>query len=53
MSKTTLNLPKAVSFDTIELPEQNCPNCGSEGLLGFYRLDDVPVHSCLLMFNKA
>lgn len=53
MNKTTLNLPKAVSFDTIELPEQNCPNCGSEGLLAFYRLDDVPVHSCLLMFNKA
>jgi len=53
MNKTTLNLPKAVSFDTIELPDQNCPNCGSEGLLAFYRLDDVLVHSCLLMFNKA
>lgn len=53
MNKTTLNLPEAVSFDTIELPDQICPNCGSEGLLAFYRLDDIPVHSCLLMFNKA
>ena len=52
MNRTTLNLPKAVSFDTIELPEQNCPNCSSEGLLAFYCLDDIPVHSCLLMFNK-
>ncbi|MBW8041234.1 MAG: methyltransferase domain-containing protein [Planctomycetes bacterium] len=47
-----MNLPKAVSFDTLELPEQNCPNCSSEGLLVFYRLDDIPFHSCLLMFNK-
>ncbi len=26
-----------------------CPNCGSSGMTPFYEIDDVPVHSVLLM----
>ncbi|MEO8167722.1 MAG: class I SAM-dependent methyltransferase [bacterium] len=38
---------------TITLPRLNseirCPNCGSKGMLIFYRAENVPVHSVLLM----
>jgi 2-polyprenyl-3-methyl-5-hydroxy-6-metoxy-1,4-benzoquinol methylase len=31
---------------------QTCHNCGAAALSGFYRIDHVPVHSCLLMPNR-
>jgi len=53
MDEIALNLPKGVSFDTLEQPNQSCPNCNSKGLSIFYTVDDIPVHSCLLMSSKA
>lgn len=53
MRKVTLNLPKGVSFDVFEQPNQSCPNCNSKGLSIFYAVDDIPVHSCLLMSSRA
>jgi len=36
--------------DTVE---HCCPSCGHGTLLPFYELDNVPVHSCLLMPGRA
>lgn len=47
-----MNLPKDLSFDTVELPDQLCPNCHSKGLTAFYTVDHIPVHSCLLMSGR-
>lgn len=52
MSEVISNLPKDVSFDVIEQPNLSCPNCNSSGLSIFYAVDDVPVHSCLLVSSK-
>lgn len=38
-----------VSFEPRPLPDANCPNCLAAGLSAFYRVEAVPVHSCLLM----
>lgn len=34
------------------LNDKACPNCGSKGLSLFYEVDDVPVHSCLMLSSK-
>jgi len=52
MDEVTLNLPKGVSFDILAQPNQSCPNCNSKGLSIFYAVDDIPVHSCLLMYSR-
>jgi len=52
MDKVTLNLPKNVSFNCFEIADQNCPNCNSAGLSIFYEVDDIPVHSCLLISGR-
>ena len=52
MSEVISNLPKDVSFDVVEQPNISCPNCNSRGLSIFYAIDDIPVHSCLLVSNK-
>jgi len=52
MSEVILNLPKDVSFDVFEQPNQSCPSCNSRGLSIFYTVNDIPVHSCLLMPSK-
>jgi SAM-dependent methyltransferase len=49
MSKVTQNLPQGVSFDNLESADRDCPNCMSSGLSMFYGVEDIPVHSCLLM----
>ncbi len=38
-----------VSFESRSLPDASCPNCGAVGLSTFYRVEGIPVHSCLLM----
>jgi len=53
MGEITLNLPKGVSLDVFAQPKQSCPNCNSKGLSIFYAVDDIPVHSCLLMSSRA
>lgn len=49
MTQETWHTP---SFERVQLPEQVCPNCHSQGLLGFYEVGNVPVHSCLLMSSR-
>lgn len=55
MGEATIKLPMNVSFDTFEQLNRSCPNCNSIGISIFYTVDDIPVHSCLLMpeRNKA
>jgi len=52
MGEVTLNLPKGVSLDIFEQPNQTCPSCNSKGLSAFYSVDEIPVHSCLLMSSR-
>ncbi len=52
MNQKVPNLPEGVSFDIVERPEVDCPNCYSKGLSVFYTVSDVPVHSCLLMSSR-
>lgn len=35
------------------LDDKICPNCGSTGLSLFYEVDNVPVHSCLMLSSEA
>jgi SAM-dependent methyltransferase len=52
MGELTRTLPEGVSFDAITQLNKTCPNCGSTGLRIFYRVDNIPVHSCLLVTGK-
>ena len=45
---TTLDLPQGVSFTPGE-SDSSCPNCRSKGMSVFFSVDDIPVHSCILM----
>ena len=35
------------------LDDETCPNCGSQGLSLFYEVENVPVHSCLMLSSDA
>ncbi|HYE63479.1 MAG TPA: class I SAM-dependent methyltransferase [Phycisphaerales bacterium] len=48
-NRTPATLPAGVSLERTHKPELTCPNCESRGLTIFYRVESVPVHSCLLM----
>jgi len=48
-SKTTA----AVSLERCKATDQTCPTCGSANIVIFYRVDDIPVHSCLLMDSRT
>jgi SAM-dependent methyltransferase len=52
MNRATLELPKEVSFELAKQSDCVCPNCNSAGLSLFYQIEDIPVHSCLLMPGK-
>jgi SAM-dependent methyltransferase len=52
MNRKVSNLPEGVSFDMFERSELSCPNCDSKGLSVFYTVNDIPVHSCLLMSSR-
>jgi SAM-dependent methyltransferase len=40
------------SNKTITLANHICPNCGHQGLSIFYEVENVPVHSCLMMSSE-
>jgi len=42
----------AVSFERVKDDAARCPNCHSHGMTTFYGVDDIPVHSCLLVPTK-
>jgi SAM-dependent methyltransferase len=52
MDRQIQNLPKGVCLDTFNQADQSCPSCNSKGLSIFYAVDEVPVHSCLLMSSR-
>jgi len=40
-------------LDNTQLLENEiCPNCGAKGLSLFYEVENVPVHSCLMLSSK-
>ena len=44
------NASSLLSSESIRfLPDAACPNCGSHGLSVFYEVQNVPVHSCLML----
>lgn len=45
-------LPECVSLDRVPRPSLTCPCCGATGLTEFYRVEGIPVHSCLLMPSR-
>ena len=52
MRKAALHLPKDASFEGFEQPSQRCLNCGWRGMFIFYAVEDIPVHSSLLMSSR-
>lgn len=52
MKSHVSDLPEGVSLETRELTACQCPNCQSRGMLTFYEVGSVPVHSCLLIGRK-
>ena len=42
-----------VFFETADVSNADCPNCGQAGLKQFYRVPAIPVHSCLLVDTQA
>jgi len=50
---TQNSLPSRIAFDFRIDSKRCCPNCTARGLLIFYSIDDIPVHSCLLVPNRA
>ena len=45
--------PRTAAFDFNVEPRRLCPNCSARGMLQFYSIDDVPVHSCLLVPDRV
>ena len=52
MKTRTYSLPDPVSLATRADVHHTCPSCGGQGMLRFYRVDAVPVHSCLLISDR-
>ena len=53
MSKSTLHLPRNISFDKDGKTKLMCPNCNSSIMSVFYSVEDIPVHSCLLISSRT
>ncbi len=49
MTRTMVDNKTAASFETGKDAQLACPNCASVGVHTFYSVNDIPVHSCLLM----
>ncbi len=52
MKTQAQSLPAGVSLETHSGVPHTCPSCGSGRMLDFYRVDAVPVHSCLLIPDR-
>ena len=44
--------PQLAAFDFTVETRRHCPTCGARSMLLFYSVDDVPVHSCLLISDR-
>lgn len=42
-----------VKFDFYEEIQRSCLNCGEKGMLIFYEINHIPIHSCLLMPSRS
>jgi len=49
MSNSQTLQSTAASFPTGTNKSIHCPNCLNQGMQSFYAVDNIPVHSCLLM----
>lgn len=52
MEQVEHTLPEHVCFEKVSRDDLICPNCRGRGLSVFYRIADIPVHSCLLMSTR-
>ena len=52
MSNSVTLQSTAASFPTGMNKTVACPNCLSKGMQSFYAVDNIPVHSCLLMPSR-
>jgi SAM-dependent methyltransferase len=43
-----MDMPEGVRFDA-QVVAKDCPNCCTPELVTFYTVDQIPVHSCILM----
>ncbi|MBE9138111.1 methyltransferase domain-containing protein [Nodosilinea sp. LEGE 07088] len=50
---TTQKSIQAQVKETSGPTQHSCPNCGHHGLSIFYEVDQVPVHSCLMLDTQA
>lgn len=48
MAEVQSDVRPATTFGSLPLPGRRCPICDAEGMVGFYAVEKVPVHSCLL-----
>ena len=52
MNLHTQSLPVGVSLETQADVPCVCPSCGAPNMVVFYRVESVPVHSCLLISDR-
>lgn len=52
MSEYVLNKTDHVSLECVKVPKHFCPCCNKQGLSIFYAVENIPVHSCLLMSSR-
>jgi len=52
MFKSAPEKSGSVSFETIKSDKYHCPCCNSRATDVFYTIENIPVHSCLLMSNR-
>ena len=53
MSEMRADTVSSVKLERTEMPEHRCPSCGRRGLSGFYAIDNIPVHTCVLLPTAA
>lgn len=52
MISSALGSSHTVSLETRTLRTRACPNCQGSGMLVFYGIDAIPIHSCLLIPDR-
>jgi len=44
-----MSMQSTIDFGTSQMERQICPNCSGIGMSSFYSIQQIPVHSCLLV----
>ena len=53
MPEVQSDVHPAATFGSTALPGCRCPSCDADGMVAFYEVEKVPVHSCLLTRTRA